>query len=302
MINQPDSVKAGVAEAWDFWLSQHDISVPEIIKDAVRKSMSSWLDDHADDLFREAAAESTTDDRLSNSDTTPRPSPGWTPEDQPWIRRSNRSSRRRYLCYFCGQQSAIISSGDLDNDAGRLEIYCDSPDCEAREIAVIVMRDGCHASLRADVRVLQWIDEEPAKRKRYAFSGADFIRLPDPGAIVARRQDQAAVCLEVDGRVPTDEAMRQLGAVCACAQCIGGHAPEQRPADRPEWVDADVRLVATISAMTHARLGADLVDGHIAFPVSHCDIDRATRLLSMLDYHTPRTPAGVAPIQLKEPS
>lgn len=49
----------GVAEAWDWWLSQHDVSVPELIYDAVTKAVTSWLNTHEDDLIDAIARQHT---------------------------------------------------------------------------------------------------------------------------------------------------------------------------------------------------------------------------------------------------
>lgn len=38
-----DSVTKGVIDAWDFWLSQHDYTVPELIEDAVHGATRAWL-------------------------------------------------------------------------------------------------------------------------------------------------------------------------------------------------------------------------------------------------------------------
>lgn len=48
-----DKVTAGVTEAWDFWLSQHPISVPELIEKAVRDATTAWLDQHGEDILTE---------------------------------------------------------------------------------------------------------------------------------------------------------------------------------------------------------------------------------------------------------
>lgn len=49
----------GVAEAWGWWLSQHDVSVPELISDAVTKAVTAWLDQHGDDLINAIARQHT---------------------------------------------------------------------------------------------------------------------------------------------------------------------------------------------------------------------------------------------------
>jgi hypothetical protein len=36
-------ISEGVRDAWDFWLSQHDVSVPEIIHGAVESAVALWL-------------------------------------------------------------------------------------------------------------------------------------------------------------------------------------------------------------------------------------------------------------------
>lgn len=41
----------GVAEAWVYWLDQHPVSVPELIHDAVTKAVTSWLNQHSEDLI-----------------------------------------------------------------------------------------------------------------------------------------------------------------------------------------------------------------------------------------------------------
>lgn len=49
-----DSIKAGVTDAWDFWLSQHDVSVPATIQAAVKEVVADWLYEHGEAVFREA--------------------------------------------------------------------------------------------------------------------------------------------------------------------------------------------------------------------------------------------------------
>jgi hypothetical protein len=51
---QKDKIEAtrlGVRDAWDFWLDQHPISVPEIIQLAAREAVADWLDVHGKDVF-----------------------------------------------------------------------------------------------------------------------------------------------------------------------------------------------------------------------------------------------------------
>jgi hypothetical protein len=45
------ATQAGVQDAWDFWLSQHPVSVSEMIEDAVRAAVTAWLDEHSDAIL-----------------------------------------------------------------------------------------------------------------------------------------------------------------------------------------------------------------------------------------------------------
>lgn len=55
-MTKESAARQGVSDAWDFWLSQHPISVPELIKDAVKEAVTEWLDRHGRDLFDGPAA------------------------------------------------------------------------------------------------------------------------------------------------------------------------------------------------------------------------------------------------------
>ena len=54
------AIEKGVCEAWDFWLSQHNVTVPDCIENAVQAAWADWLSDHTDALIaaiaRQAAA------------------------------------------------------------------------------------------------------------------------------------------------------------------------------------------------------------------------------------------------------
>jgi len=49
----------GDRNAWDFWLSQHEISVPEAIEDSIKTTFKQWLDDNRDDVLAAIAKAST---------------------------------------------------------------------------------------------------------------------------------------------------------------------------------------------------------------------------------------------------
>ena len=46
MMNTDAEVRAGVRDSWDYWLSQHPVSVPVLIESAVRAAVFEWLTEH----------------------------------------------------------------------------------------------------------------------------------------------------------------------------------------------------------------------------------------------------------------
>ena len=50
-----ESIQKGVADAFDFWLSQHPISFPEIIGDSMKKAFSEWLEAHSEEIIERIA-------------------------------------------------------------------------------------------------------------------------------------------------------------------------------------------------------------------------------------------------------
>lgn len=83
--------------------------------------------------------------------THPGPAPAvWTAGGMPAIRR-----RVQQTCYFCGERQIIPSMTDMAQDCGRVAVYCDNSDCDAREFEVIVTNDGTAKTRnRTDVRIL----------------------------------------------------------------------------------------------------------------------------------------------------
>lgn len=51
-----DSIRDGAAEAFAFWLSQHDVTVPQVIEDAAERAITAWLNAHTDELIEAIAA------------------------------------------------------------------------------------------------------------------------------------------------------------------------------------------------------------------------------------------------------
>ncbi len=55
MSEKLDRVSLGARDAWDFWLSQHDYSVPETIEQAIRDTFAAWLNEHSDEIVQAIA-------------------------------------------------------------------------------------------------------------------------------------------------------------------------------------------------------------------------------------------------------
>lgn len=85
----------------------------------------------------------------------------WKAGSEPYVRTA--SAGRPFTCYFCGSQSADVSrDNDVASDTGRVGIRCSNPECDVREVAVIVLHDKAGAGGRADVLALEAIDRDPS--------------------------------------------------------------------------------------------------------------------------------------------
>ena len=104
--------------------------------------MRGWIHEKASRLAKAATA-------LADSEVPPDPerqTGTWiSPGDVPWIRDTA-------VCPFCGSPDLKLA-GD---ESQRIDAYCDSPNCDARELVVLVLRDGHEgrAAERSDVRRL----------------------------------------------------------------------------------------------------------------------------------------------------
>lgn len=149
---------------------------------------------------------------MSDSDswTTGRESwiPAWSSGQKPWIRAAlpgEALNAQGYAqCYFCGAQTAKLSAGDLSGDTGRVEVYCNNSNCDAREVAVIVVRDGHGAGDRADVRVLRALDEDnhtTDPRPMEAFTIEELGRRVDQqsSGMLQRRTDEGPASYAAPG-------------------------------------------------------------------------------------------------------
>lgn len=43
-MKKEDATAKGVEEAWAYWMSQHDVTVPDCIIEAIKIAFSKWLD------------------------------------------------------------------------------------------------------------------------------------------------------------------------------------------------------------------------------------------------------------------
>lgn len=124
----------------------------------------------------------------------------WESGSTPWLRREQPEATADAgavaTCYFCGRPSVKRSIGDYDADPGRLRVYCTNPACAAREVIVLVQRDGADSRSRADVRAIERIDNTagtPARRPD-GLPGS-----PPVDDIVAARTSRAPFTLDVPG-------------------------------------------------------------------------------------------------------
>lgn len=81
----------------------------------------------------------------------------------------------------------------------------------------------------------------------------------------------------------TVEAVAARGVDCSCHVCRFLHPHDGRPGDRPEFQNPSIELLAAVNSITYARLGVNLSDDHVGLPASHCDLDRALRLVEILE-------------------
>jgi len=125
----------------------------------------------------------------------------WDAGTTPWLRREQPETTwthepKPVQCMFCGEHTVKRSKPDSAEDTGRLELYCDNGLCDAREMVLLVRRDGSEAHLRSDVRALHLIDDGtldvhaafPPEAKSYSIMDL----LEDRGNEVERRMRRPA--------------------------------------------------------------------------------------------------------------
>lgn len=78
------------------------------------------------------------------------------PAQVPAIRQHD--SANPTTCPWCGDKTWFLSFGDIADDHGRVQMYCDNPGCDSRETELMIVR-GERANSRADVQALRMIDD-----------------------------------------------------------------------------------------------------------------------------------------------
>jgi hypothetical protein len=124
----------------------------------------------------------------------------WEAGATPWLRRHQTEKTwsieaRSVQCMFCGDNTLKRSTSDRDEDNGRIELYCDNHLCDAREMVLLVRRDGAEAIFRADVRALNLIDDGsfdvhaafPPQMRSHTMAEL----MADRGNVVERRKRRA---------------------------------------------------------------------------------------------------------------
>ena len=49
--NDNPMIRKGVTDAFDFWLSQHEVSFPNLLEDVIQRVFQQWLNEHEDDIL-----------------------------------------------------------------------------------------------------------------------------------------------------------------------------------------------------------------------------------------------------------
>ena len=109
MSNHSAQASEAVRDSWDFWLSQHPVSLADIITGAAKAAASEWLASNTDQLLDRIAGEVAK--------RIPPPGPaggngGWPMTDSAPTASACACDRERLLCR-CGHPVArhVIASG-----------------------------------------------------------------------------------------------------------------------------------------------------------------------------------------------
>ncbi|MGY5884352.1 hypothetical protein [Modestobacter lacusdianchii] len=132
----------------------------------------------------------------------------WVAGTQPWVRQvapsgysASAAHGQGVRCYFCGHDTAKVSGSDVQNDTGRVEVYCDNTDCDARTVTILVEKDGARAAQRADVRALHVIDSAGPAGNPTSYPSGLAVQAPPPptpgSTTVARRTNRSPLQLTI---------------------------------------------------------------------------------------------------------
>lgn len=72
----------------------------------------------------------------------------------PW----SRINADKMNCPYCGERSLIRAYADIDHDDMHIDLYCESPFCSVRTMAIVAIRTEGYVR-RADAEALRAIDE-----------------------------------------------------------------------------------------------------------------------------------------------
>lgn len=175
----------------------------------------------------------------------------WISGQIPWIR-TLRDCENLAPCYLCGKRTVLRSfSGDMKSDHGRVQVYCDNDQCDARETEVIVVRDGTKTTPeRTDVRIMEQF-EPVTNRPSWTpiEEHGDWI----PGATPAARTEKTVclfcgeqTCISSPADVPADTGRLRLR--CTNPRCSVSEVEVLVMRDGTGWTQerADVKALDAI--------------------------------------------------------
>lgn len=185
----------------------------------------------------------------------------WTAGDVPAIRR-----RVEATCYFCGEAEIVPSMTDMAEDRGRVTVYCNNSDCDAREVEIIIVSDGTAATGdRTDVRILSHF---PSGRPWTVWTGPgqDWAAGTPPRVRTNRGATSCVFCGEQTCRparhdVAADDARIRLHCSNSRCQVREVEALLLRDEVRSLRERPDIAALRALVVTRADRLAADLAPG-----------------------------------------
>ncbi|WP_180276510.1 hypothetical protein [Mycobacterium kansasii] len=190
----------------------------------------------------------------------------------PWIQRANA----RTTCYFCGRDSVIVSFGDLSEDHGRVEIYCENSDCDAREVEIVVIDDGTGATRnRSDGRILAHFTPDGNRPEWVGVgNGIDWAAGTVPFLRRSNSQVTCLFCGQLSCTLATDDVAADTGRLrirCTHTGCSVQRAEAVLTRDGLLWASRRpvVKALAALFPTRADRLTEALPPGELPiFPGS----------------------------------